>query len=154
MALPAGRIDAVRMTTQPTGADVAAFLNAIPDETRKADATTLCLLMSEVTGEPPALWGASIVGFGRYQYRYASGHQGTSALASFAPRKQHLVLYLAGGFDDMYASLTAKLGPYKAGKGCLYLKRLSDVDLDVLRELIVRSVEVHRAQDRAARQKS
>jgi hypothetical protein len=136
--------------TKPTSSDVEAFLTAIPDETRRADARQLCTLMAEVTGEPPMLWGSSIVGFGSYDYRYESGHEGTSALAGFAPRKQHLVVYLAGGFEDRHQKLVADLGPHKTGKGCLYIKRLADVDLNVLRELIDRSVRVHRGVDRAA----
>ena len=135
--------------TQPTSADVDAFLDAIPDEQRRADARALCALMGEVTGEPAVLWGTSIVGFGSYHYRYESGHEGTSALAAFAPRKTALVLYLVGGFEDRHGRLLAKLGPHKTGKGCLYLKRLGDVDLDVLRELVERSVRVRRAVDSA-----
>lgn len=138
--------------TRPTNSDVEAFLDSIPDETRRADARTLCALMTQVTGEQPVLWGASIVGFGSYDYRYDSGYQGTSALASFAPRKQHLVLYLVGGFEDRHHRLMTKLGPHKTGKGCLYLKRLAEVDLDALRELIDRSVRVRRGVDRAAHQ--
>jgi hypothetical protein len=138
------------LKTKPTSTEVEAFLAAIPDETRRADARTLCALLAEVTGEQPVLWGSSIVGFGSYDYRYQSGHEGTAALAGFAPRKQHLVLYLVGGFEDKHAKLVAKLGPHKTGKGCLYLKRLSDVDLDVLKELVDRSVRVRRGVDRAA----
>jgi hypothetical protein len=137
--------------TQPTGADVEAFLDAVPDERRRADARTLCALLADATGEPPVLWGATIVGFGSYHYRYESGHEGTSALVGFSPRKPHLVLYLAGGFEDRHARLLARLGPHKTGKGCLYLKRLDDVDLDVLRELVDRSVRVKRGVDRASR---
>jgi hypothetical protein len=141
---------ATKPTTTPTTTDVEAFLDAIPDETRRADARQLCTLMAGVTGEPPVLWGSSIVGFGSYDYRYESGHEGRSALAGFAPRKQHLVLYLVGGFEDRHHTLMAELGPHKTGKGCLYIKRLADVDLDVLRELVDRSVRVRRGVDRAA----
>jgi Domain of unknown function (DU1801) len=140
--------------TKPSSSDVEAFLDAIPDETRQADSRELCTLMAEVTGEPPVLWGSSIVGFGRYHYRYESGHEGTSALAGFAPRKQHLVLYLVGGFEDRHHKLMADLGPHKTGKGCLYIKRLADVDLDVLRELVDRSVRVRRGVDRTAHRDS
>jgi hypothetical protein len=136
--------------TKPNNADIDAFIDAIPDETRRADARQLCALMAEVTGEPPALWGSSIVGFGSYDYRYESGHEGTSALASFAPRKQHLVVYLVGGYEDRHDKLIAKLGPHKSGKGCLYIKRLADVDLGVLRQLVDRSVRVRQGVDRAA----
>lgn len=88
--------------------------------------------------------------FGRYHYRYASGHEGDSALAGFASRTHHLVVYLVGEFEQRHASALSRLGPHKTGKGCLYLKRLSDVDLNVLRELIDRSVRVRRGVDRAS----
>jgi hypothetical protein len=136
--------------TQPTDADVDAFLDAIPNEERRADARVLCALLSELTGEPPRLWGASIIGFGAYHYRYASGHEGDAPLASFSPRSGHLVVYLAGGFGDRHAALLERLGPHRTGRGCLYVKRLADVDRDVLRELVSRSVEAHRSQDRAS----
>jgi Domain of unknown function (DU1801) len=136
--------------TQPTSADVEEFLAGVPDERRRADARALCALLADVTGEPPVLWGSSIVGFGSYHYRYESGHEGTSALVGFSPRKTSLVLYLIGGFEDRHGKLLERLGPHKTGKGCLYLKRLADVDRDVLRELVDRSVRVHRGADRAA----
>jgi hypothetical protein len=136
--------------TTPTSSDVDAFLDAIPDETRRADARQLCTIMTEVTGEPPVLWGSSIIGFGSYNYRYESGHKGTSALAGFAPRKQHLVVYLVGGYEDRYDKLLSELGPHKTGKGCLYIKRLADVDLDVLRQLVERAARVRYGVDRAA----
>ena len=97
-----------------------------------------------MTGEPPVLWGTSIVGFGTYHYRYESGHEGDSALVGFSPRKGNLVLYLVGGFADRHQKLLDKLGPHKTGKGCLYLKSLADIDLDVLRELVDRSTRIHR----------
>jgi hypothetical protein len=135
---------------QPTGADVESFIEAIPNANRRADARILCGLLSEITGEPAALWGTSIVGFGTYRYRYESGREGNAPLASFAPRTAHLVVYLIGGFADRHEQLLGRLGPHKTGKGCLYVKRLADINLDVLRELIDRSVNVHRGQDRAS----
>jgi hypothetical protein len=105
--------------------------------------------MQEVTGEPPVMWGTSIVGFGSYHYRYASGHEGDSALASFSPRSQHLAIYLVGEFEDRHGSALARLGPHKTGKGCLYIKRLDHVDTDALRELIDRSVRVRKGVGRA-----
>ena len=135
---------------QPTGPDVESFIKAIPNANRRADARALCRLLSEITEEPAALWGASIVGFGSYHYRYESGHEGNAPLTSFAPRAAHLVVYLIGGFADRHERLLGRLGPHKTGKGCLYIKRLADVDLDVLREVIDRSVKVHRGQDRAS----
>ena len=133
-----------------TGASVAEFLAGVPDERRREDARRLCAMMEQVTGEPPAMWGASIIGFGSYHYRYASGREGDSALAGFSPRSQHLVIYLASEFGDRFQQVLARLGPHKTGKGCLYLSRLDDVDHDALRELIDRSVRVRRGIDRAS----
>jgi Domain of unknown function (DU1801) len=136
--------------TLPTGEDAGAFIAAVPDEGRREDARRLCGLLAEWTGEPPVMWGASIVGFGSYRYRYESGHAGTAALVGFAPRKGSLVLYLVGGFEQRHPKLLERLGPHRAGKGCLYLKRLDDVDHEVLRELVERTVRAHRGADRAA----
>jgi len=133
-----------------TGISVAEFLAQVPDGQRRGDAYRLCALMQEITGEPPAMWGTSIIGFGSYHYRYASGREGDSALASFSPRGQHLAIYLVGEFTDRHRSALARLGPHKTGKGCLYVKRLDDVDSDALRELIDRSVRVRKGIDRAA----
>jgi len=133
-----------------TGAPVEEFLARAPDERRRADARRLCAVMQEIAGEPPAMWGTSIVGFGTYHYRYPSGREGDAPLAGFSPRRQHLVIYLVGGFENRYRSALARLGPHRAGKGCLYVKRLDDVDQDALRELIDRSVRVHKGVDRAS----
>ena len=95
------------------------------------------------------MWGAGIVGFGVYRYRYASGREGDSPLAGFSPRRQHLVIYLIGGFESRYRPVLARLGPHQTGKGCLYIKRLDAVDRDALRELIDRSVRVRKGVDRA-----
>jgi hypothetical protein len=97
-------------------------------------------LMREVTGEEPTMWGSSIVGFGSYHYKYASGREGDSCLTGFSPRKQNLVLYIMGGFEQ-YDALMAKLGKHTTGSACLYIKRLSDLDLGVLRELVAESVD-------------
>ena len=96
------------------------------------------------------LWGSSIVGFGAYHDRYESGHEGDSPLVGFSPRKANLVLYLVGGFTDRHQKLLDELGPHRTGKGCLYLKNLADVDLDVLRQLVDRSTRIHRGVDRAS----
>ncbi len=135
----------------PTLADVDAFIDAVPDEHRRSDARELCQLMRSVTGEPPVMWGPSIVGFGSYHYRYESGRTGDAPLAAFSPRKANLVVYLVGGFEDRYLGLLHKLGPHKTGKGCLYMKRLGGVDVDVLRQLVERSVRVGRSVDKASR---
>lgn len=134
--------------TGRTGASVAEFLARIPDPQRREDGRRLCAVMEEITGEPPAMWGTSIIGFGAYHYRYASGHEGDSALAGFSPRRPHLAIYLIGGFENRYPRVLARLGPHKTGKGCLYIKRLDDVDRDALRELINRSVQVRKGVDR------
>ena len=127
------------LKTQRTDGDVEAFLAQIDDERRRADARTVCALMTELAGEPPALWGNSLVGFGSYSYTYASGRSGEWFAVGFAPRKQSLTVYLMDGFGD-YEELLARLGPHKTGKSCLHVKRLDDVDANVLRELIARSL--------------
>jgi hypothetical protein len=132
-----------------TDASVERFLAGVADEQQQEDSRRLCAMMQEITGEPPALWGTSIIGFGTYHYRYASGREGDSALASFSPRRQHLAIYLVSEFEDRHQSALARLGPHKSGKGCLYIKRLDDVDHDALRELIDRSVRVRKGIDRA-----
>ena len=96
------------------------------------------------------MWGASIIGFGAYHYRYASGREGDSPLAGFSPRRQHLVIYLIGDFASRYRRALARLGPHQTGKGCLYVKRLDHVDHAALRELIDRSVRVRKGIDPAA----
>jgi hypothetical protein len=136
-------------TMQPSEGDVEAFLEALPNPQRRDDARILVALLSELTQEPPALWAAGIVSFGRYHYRYASGREGDAPLAGFASRATHLVVYLIGGFADRHTRLLERLGPHTTGKSCLYVKHLSDIDLHVLGELVSRSVEVRRGQDRA-----
>ena len=133
-----------------TGSSVEEFLARVPDERRREDAHRLSAIMQEITGEPPVMWGVGIVGFGTYHYRYASGHQGDLPLASFASRREHLVIYLVGGFQTRHRSVLAALGPHKTGRGCLYLRRLADVDQQALRDLIDRSVLVRRGIDRAS----
>jgi hypothetical protein len=133
-----------------TDASVPGFLAGVPGDDRREDAGRLCAMMQQITGEPPAMWGTSIIGFGAYRYRYASGREGDSPLAGFSPRRQHLAIYLIGGFESRHQSVLERLGPYKAGKGCLYIKRLDEVDHDALRELIKRSVLVRKGIDRAS----
>ena len=134
---------------RPSGASVRSFLASVPDARRRDDARRLCALLQEITDERPALWAQSIVGFGQYHYRYASGHEGDAPLVSYAPRAKHLVLYLSAGLDDRYPKLLDQLGPHRTGKACLYLKRLDDADPAILRQLVERSVLVHRGVDRA-----
>jgi hypothetical protein len=129
------------LKTQPTTQDVNEFLNAISDEHKRADSLTLAQTMQEITGAPPVMWGSSIIGFGNTHYRYASGREGDWFLTGFSPRKQNLTLYLAYGLDDN--PLVAQLGKCTTGKGCLYIKKLTDIDMDVLRQLITQSVAFH-----------
>jgi hypothetical protein len=136
--------------TLPSEESAAAFIAAVPDDARREDALKLSGLLTEWTGKPPVMWGTSIVGFGCYRYRYDSGHEGTAAIVGFSPRKSNLVLYLVGGVQDRYPALFEQLGPHKLGKGCLYIKRLDDINLDVLRRLVDRTVRVHRGADRRA----
>jgi hypothetical protein len=125
--------------TKPTNASVEAFLSALPDEQVQQDCRELVKMMQKITGEPPVLWG-NIVGFGKYHYQYDSGHQGYSCLTGFAPRKQNISLYVMGGMLEEQ-DLLKKLGKHKAGKGCLYVKKLSDVDVKVLEQIIKKSVD-------------
>jgi hypothetical protein len=124
--------------TTATNADVDAFLAAIPDDHKRSDSELICRLMAEETGEPPRMWGSGIVGFGSYRLKYADGRDADWMALGFSPRKQSLVLYLMDGFEE-YDALLVKLGKHSTGKACLYVKRVADVDLDVLRELVRRS---------------
>ncbi|MCB0522377.1 MAG: DUF1801 domain-containing protein [Lewinellaceae bacterium] len=126
--------------TQPTKVSVESFLNSIEDETKRNDSFTLRQIMQDITGEPAVMWGPSIVGFGTYHYKYESGREGDFMIVGFSPRKQNLTLYIMPGFAR-YDELMQKLGKYKTGKSCLYLKRLEDVDLEVLKQLIGESVK-------------
>jgi hypothetical protein len=127
------------LKTQKTDASVEEYLNAVEDEGKRKDSFAILDLMREVTGEEPAMWGSSIIGFGSYRYKYASGREGEWFVTGFAPRKRNLTLYIMSGFDD-YDALLADLGKYKTGKSCLYVNKLEDIDLDTLRELVKRSV--------------
>jgi len=130
--------------TVPTPADAQAYLSAIEDPVRRADCQALAVLMEQVTGKPPVMWGAAIVGFGSYHYRYASGREGDAPLAGFAPRKGDISIYLSCD-TEARAALLAKLGRHKMGKGCLYVRRLADVDLAVLEELVRQSIATTQA---------
>jgi hypothetical protein len=124
--------------TKPTEQTVTSFLERVPDEKVKKDCFDLIQLMEKATGFPAKMWGTSIIGFGQYHYKYESGHEGDSCLAGFSPRKQNISLYVMG-FDNRPA-LLEKLGKHKAAKGCLYIKRLSDIDQQVLEQLVKDSV--------------
>ena len=125
--------------TKPTEVSVESHIAAIANEEQRKDAQRLVALMRKVTKQEPRMWGPSIVGFGRYHYKYASGHEGDSALAGFAARGRELVVYVAADFEGRDV-LLAKLGEHKSGKGCVYIRRLADVDLKVLEQLVARSV--------------
>ncbi|MBP7570207.1 MAG: DUF1801 domain-containing protein [Acidobacteria bacterium] len=124
--------------TRPTRQSVASFLRALPEE-RRADCRILADMMKELTGADGRMWGSAIVGFGDYHYKYASGREGDWFLTGFSPRKNDLTVYVMAGLDG-YAEQLARLGKHKAGKSCLYLKRLADIDLGVLRAILADSI--------------
>jgi len=126
--------------TIQTDESVQTFLDSVEDAQRREDARMLVQLMQEVIGLPPQMWGTAIIGFGKTEYKYASGREGDTMLVGFSPRKQHLVLYgLSGGNE--YETLLGKLGKYKTGKGCLYVNHLKDVDMGTLKEIVQRAIE-------------
>lgn len=125
--------------TKPTAVSAERHIATIANEEQRNDAQTLVALMRRVTKQEPRMWGPSIVGFGSYHYKYASGHEGDSALAAFAVRGRELVVYIAPAFESR-DGLLAKLGKHKTGKVCVYIRRLANVDLKVLETLVARSV--------------
>lgn len=127
--------------TKPKSTSVEAFLNKITDETKREDAFRILEMMKEISGEEPKMWGKSIVGFGFYHYKYASGREGDAPIIAFSPRKQDLTLYLMYGYEKWGDDLVEKLGKYRTGKSCLYIKRLSDVHEPTLKKLIRESVK-------------
>ena len=135
------------MKTVKNEASVGKFLDAVGDERKRADSYTLVDLMRGITGEDPAMWGPSIVGFGSYHYRYESGREGDMCLTGFSPRKQALTIYIMSGFSE-HRALMDKLGKYKTGKSCLYVKRLEDIDTEVLEQLIRRSIAAVQRQNK------
>jgi hypothetical protein len=131
--------------TKPTQVDVDAFIAAVEKPVRRADALVLRNLMERVTGEPATMWGPSIIGFGLYHYRYASGHEGDMCRVGFSPRSANLVLYV-GGFPG-YEEMLGRFGKHKTSKACLYINKLADVDLTVLEEIVERSYSATLAPD-------
>jgi hypothetical protein len=127
-----------REQTKATEASVESYLSAIEDESRRNDCKTLAKLMTKATNQQPKMWGTSIVGFGSYHYKYDSGREGDSPLIGFSSRKSDITLYLASGSPG-YQELLSKLGKHRTSKACLYIRRLSDVDLNVLEQLIALS---------------
>jgi len=128
------------LKTKPTEESVSGFLNKVSDKSRREDCFTVLELMKDVTGEEPKMWGSSIVGFGRYRYKYESGTKGEWMITGFSPRKNDLTLYIMMGFEAV-SDLMARLGKHKTGKSCLYIKKLADVDLGVLRKVLEKSVK-------------
>ncbi|HVQ40353.1 MAG TPA: DUF1801 domain-containing protein [Pyrinomonadaceae bacterium] len=128
------------LKTKPTAESVLAFLNNLTDEDRRADCLAVIDIMRDVTKEEPEMWGTSIVGFGRYRYKYADGREREWMLTGFSPRKNDLTLYIMQGFESS-PDLMKRLGKHKTGKSCLYVKKLADVDLKVLRQLVAKSVK-------------
>jgi hypothetical protein len=134
--------------TKPTQLRVKTFIDALPDQTKRAEAKALVKLMESATGEKPQMWGASIIGFGAYHYIYDSGREGEMPLVGFSPRKAATVLYNVRAFNDA-EKLLPKLGKHTTGKGCLYIKRLADVDQTVLEVMVVNSVAATRARSKS-----
>ncbi len=137
--VPAAQIQEIdgmtELKTKPTDADVGAYLAGVTPERKRLDSLVILQLMRRVTGELPVMWGPNIIGFGRYRYAYDSGRTGEWFTTGFAPRKQNLVLYIMPGFRE-YADLMGQLGKHKTGRSCLYINKLSDVDLAVLEKLV------------------
>ena len=131
--------------TRPGQGSVKAFIDSVANETRRQDAKTLLKLMRTITGKRATLWGPSIVGFGKYHYRYDSGREGDMFMTGFSPRKQNTVVYIVSGFRE-HAALLRRLGKHKTGKSCLYINKLADVDMDVLETLIRKSMDYLKAK--------
>lgn len=129
-----GRTTVAEIKTRATEVSVADFLDAVEPPVRREDGKAVCALLRTVTGEEPRMWGPSIVGFGSYSYRYDSGHSGTMCRLGFSPRKAQLVLYVLSDRDGE-AELLTRLGKHKTGKSCLYINKLSDIDMTVLEEI-------------------
>ena len=132
------------LKTKKTEASVSQFIENVEHPKRKEDAKVLNKLMIEITGEKPKMWGPSIIGYGSYHYKYASGQEGDWMTVGFSPRKASLSLYIMSGFTK-YTHLLAKLGKFKTGKSCLYINKLEDVDMEVLKEIIQESVNAVKA---------
>ena len=127
------------LKTKPNDKSVTDFLNSVENDTKREDSFTILELMKEVTGVEPIMWGDSIIGFGSYHYKYASGREADWFLTGFSPRVQNLTLYIMDGFED-YDALLGKLGKHSTGKSCLYVKHLENIDLDILRKMVEKSV--------------
>jgi hypothetical protein len=129
------------LKTKQTETTVNSYLDTVADETVRKDCQTIIYLMEKITGMPAKMWGTAIVGFGSYHYKYASGHEGDMCLIGFSPRKADITLYVLCGFDGQ-DNLLGKLGKYKAKGGCLHIKKLTDVDMEVLESLIKKAFKL------------
>jgi len=134
----------VENKTKPGEQDPERFIEAVEPEWKRDDARTICAMMKRLSGKPPVMWGPSIVGFGQYHYKYESGREGDSLMTGFSPRKTALTLYVMAGFKQR-PDFMERLGKYKTGKSCLYVKRLSDIDMAVLEELVAADIAYMRA---------
>lgn len=124
--------------TVPTTSSVSDFIDSVHDSTKREDSHALVTILSDITGQKATMWGPAIIGFGKYHYKYASGHEGDAPLIAFSPRKQTLTLYTMDGAEE-HRELFKKLGPHSTSVSCLYVKRLSHIDLDVLKEIMKRA---------------
>jgi len=128
------------LKTKQTDDGVTKFLNTVEDEVKRKDCFEIVEIMKEAAGEPPKMWGTSIIGFGKYHYKYESGHEGDMCVIGLSPRKQNIALYIPGGIHK-YDDLLEKLGKHKTGKGCLYINSLQKLNVDVLKEIINASMK-------------
>lgn len=132
--------------TKPEKTSVIEFINSVEDEQKRKDSLSLVELFKSITKEEPVMWGPSIIGFGEYHYKYDSGREGDFLIAGFSPRKAALSLYLMGCMENEFTPLMEKLGKYKMGVGCLYIKKLADVDLEILKQLVAESYAFMKAK--------
>lgn len=133
------------LKTQPNEASAAEFLEKVEDDQRREDAIAVCELMERVSGEAPKMWGSAIIGFGSYHYRYASGREGDWFITGLSPRKAYLSIYIMPGYGE-FQEVMDRLSKFKQGKSCLNIKRLSDIDMTVLEELVDKSIKLMRAK--------
>ncbi len=128
------------LKTQPNQIDVVEFIDNVTDEQKREDARHLLTIMSDITQQQPVMWGTSLIGFGHYKYQYTSGRKGEWFRVGFSPRKQNITLYIMNGFSQ-YQHLLEQLGKHKTGKSCLYINKLKDIDIDVLKQMIALSYQ-------------
>jgi hypothetical protein len=137
--------------TRPTDVAVEEFIAKVDDPQKRADSHVLVEMMQRLTGDKPKMWGPTIIGFGSYHYKYASGHEGDACMAGFSPRKAEFSIYLSPEPTEKRDALLARLGKHRMGKGCLYVKRLDGLDMNVLEQLVIDGIDVAKRIDRASR---